>query len=60
MKKSHLFVFYCTLLLPIGAIIGAGLGAELGWQTPLIICGAAAGLITSWVLVRASEPGERP
>ena len=60
MKKSHLFAYYCTLLLPIGAIVGAGIGSEIGWQIPLVLLGAASGVAASLVLVRTSEPGENP
>ena len=29
MKRRHLFAFYCTLMLPIGAALGAGAGDRL-------------------------------
>jgi hypothetical protein len=60
MKKSHLFAYYCTLLLPIGALIGAGIGSEIGWQVPLVVFGAAAGVAASLVLVRSSASGDNP
>jgi hypothetical protein len=60
MKKKHLFVFYCTLLLPIGAIVGAGIGSATGWLVPMVILGSAAGVAASVLLVRSSAPQGSP
>lgn len=57
MKKHHLFAYYCTLLLPIGALIGAGVGSEIGFQLVTILIGSAIGVIASYVLVRSSASG---
>ena len=54
MKKRQLFAYYCTLLLPIGALAGAGVGSSLGLPVALTLLGLAAGCIGSHALVRAS------
>jgi len=58
MKKHHLFAFYCTLLVPIGALIGAGIGSAAAFQVLSTILGAAAGIWVSYVLMRSSDPAE--
>jgi len=58
MKKHHLFAFYCTLLVPIGALIGAGIGSAIGFQVLSTILGAATGICVSFVLMRSSDPAE--
>ena len=58
MKKHHLFTFYCTLLVPIGALIGSGISSPGGFQVLSTILGTAAGLWVSYVLVRSSDPAE--
>jgi hypothetical protein len=58
MKKHHLFAFYCTLLVPIGALIGAGIGSTVGFQVLSTILGAAAGISVSYVVMRSSDPAE--
>ena len=57
MKKHRLFAFYCTLLLPIGALIGAGVGSESGFQLATILIGSAVGVLASYFLVRSSASG---
>ena len=54
MKKHHLFAYYCTLLLPIGALIGAGVGSEHGFQLVTILIGSAVGVFASYFLMRSS------
>lgn len=58
MKKHHLFAYYCTLLVPIGALIGAGVGSARGFQVLSTILGVAAGISASFVLMRSSQPAE--
>ena len=60
MKKHHLFAYYCTLLLPIGAIIGAGIGSEIGRQVTLTVLGAALGIVASAVVVKSSQDENAP
>jgi hypothetical protein len=61
MRRKHLFAFYCTLLLPIGALIGVGAGEMAG--VPLVLTvflGAGLGVVSSYLLLRATGPGEEP
>ncbi len=55
MKRHHLFVFYCTLLVPIGALAGAGIGGALESTVFFLICGVLAGLVSSFLLVRSGR-----
>lgn len=58
MKQHHLFAYYCTLLVPIGALIGAGIGSARGFQVLSTILGTAAGICASYVLMRSSDSAE--
>jgi len=60
MKKHHLFVFYCTLLVPVGALAGLGVGQVIGGSTVLVIIGAVLGLAAAFLLQRRSAPDETP
>ena len=58
MKKHHLFAYYCTLLVPIGALIGAGVGSAEGLVVLSTVLGTAAGICVSYFLMRFSDPAE--
>lgn len=58
MKKHHLIAFYCTLLVPIGVLIGAGVGSAKGMQVLSTIVGLTAGICASYFLMRSSESSE--
>ena len=58
MKKHHPFAFYCTLLVPIGALIGAGVGSAIGFQVLSTILGTAVGICASYVIMRSSDSAE--
>ena len=60
MKKHHLFAFYCTLLVPVGALAGLGLGQVIGGSAVLVIIGAVLGLAVSHLLQRRTAPDETP
>jgi hypothetical protein len=60
MKKHHLFAFYCTLLVPVGALAGLGLGRVIGRPALLVIVGAVLGLASSYLLLRRTAPDETP
>lgn len=60
MKKQHLFAYYCTLLLPIGVLAGAGLGSTVGLPVALTFLGIAAAGVGSHALVRASATNPSP
>jgi len=55
MKNKHLFAYYCTLLLPIGVLAGAGVDAAIDLPVALTLLGVVAGCVGSLALVRASE-----
>ena len=55
MRKQHRFTYFCTLLLPIGAVAGAGLGAVIGFPVVSITLGVAAAMTGSYALVRHPE-----
>ena len=59
MKQHHRFTFFCTLLLPIGAIIGAGIGSATGFEALAIVLGSATGICASYILMKSSESAER-
>ncbi len=58
MKKHHLFAYYCTLLVPIGVLIGAGICSATGFQVLSTILGTAAGICASCLITRSSESAE--
>jgi hypothetical protein len=60
MKKHHLFAFYCTLLIPVGALAGLGIGQAIGGSAVLAVIGAGLGLGSSYLLLRRSAPDESP
>ena len=60
MKKHHLFAFYCTLLVPVGALAGLGLGQVIGGSAALVIIGAVLGLAASYLLQRRTAPDDTP
>jgi hypothetical protein len=60
MKKHHLFAFYCTLLVPVGALVGLGIGQFIGGSVVLVIVGAVLGLAASCLLLRRAAPDEIP
>ena len=60
MKRKHLLAFYCTLLLPIGAIVGAGVGSITDLQVLLTLFGAGLGAASSYLLWRSTTPNETP
>jgi hypothetical protein len=60
MKKHHLFAFYCTLFVPVGALAGLGVGQVFGRSTVLVIVGVVVGLAASVLLLRRTRPDEVP
>lgn len=54
LKRHHLFAYSCTLLLPVGALLGAGAGSALGLPIALTILGSASAVAASWALVRTA------
>lgn len=60
MKKQHLFAFYCTLLVPVGALAGLGIGRVVGNSAVLVIVGAILGFAASYLLLRQTAPDETP
>ena len=60
MKKHHLVAFYCTLLVPVGALAGLGVGQFIGSPAVLVVVGAFLGLAASYLLQRRSAPDEMP
>jgi hypothetical protein len=60
MNQRQTFVFYCTLMLPAGFILGAEIGSAVGRVAPLAIIGAACGGVCSYLAVRNAAPDETP
>jgi hypothetical protein len=60
MKKHHLFAFYCTLLVPVGALVGLGVGQLFGQSAVLALVGVALGVAASALLLRRTGPDEVP
>jgi len=60
MKRSHLFAFYCTLLVPVGALAGLGVGRATAFPALLTLVGVALGFAFSYLLLRATGPGDTP
>jgi hypothetical protein len=60
MKRRHLFVFYCTLLVPIGVLAGVGVGRLIGSSSLTITLGLVLGLTCSYLLLRRTAPDETP
>ena len=60
MKKHHLFAFYCTLLVPVGALAGLGVGQVFGTSAVLALVGVVLGAAASALLLRRTGPDEVP
>jgi len=60
MKKNHLFAFYCTLFVPVGALVGLGIGQVVGSSAVLVVIGAVLGLACAYLLQRRAAPDEIP
>lgn len=58
MKQHHLFAFYCTLLLPIGALLGASAGSAAGLPVVLTFLGCVSAIAASHALARAIPMGD--
>lgn len=54
MKEHHRVAYYCTLLLPVGALVGAGAGAAVGLPVTLTLLGSASAVAASYALARAA------
>jgi len=55
MKQHHLLAYYCTLLLPVGALLGARAGSAVGLPVVLTFLGAAVAIAGSRALARAHD-----
>ena len=60
MKRSHLFAFYCTLLVPVGALAGLAVGRATALPALLALIGVALGVASSYLLLRFTGPGDMP
>jgi hypothetical protein len=60
MKKHHLFAFYATLLVPVGALAGLAVGQILGSSAALVVIGAIFGLAAAHLVQRRATPDETP
>jgi hypothetical protein len=60
MRKHHLFAFYCTLLVPVGALAGLAVGRVTAGPVIPVIVGAVLGLASSCLLLHWTRPDERP
>lgn len=60
MKRRHLVVFYGSLLVPVGTLLGSGVGSVVGGRAVMTLVGAAVGCLASYLLVRASAAGDSP
>ena len=60
MKKHHLFAFYSTLLVPIGALAGIWTGTALQAPVLLTVAGVISGFAASYLLVRRNGPANTP
>jgi hypothetical protein len=58
MKQRHLLAYYCTLLLPVGALLGAGAGSAVGLPVVLTLLGAAFAVAASRALARSHDRNE--
>jgi len=60
MKRKPLFAFYCTLLVPVGALAGIGVGRTAGLPTASTIAGVILGFASAYLLLRFTAPEEIP
>lgn len=60
MKRKHMFAFYCTLLVPCGAVAGYGVGQAAGFPAASMIGGLILGFAAAYAWYRGTAPGERP
>ncbi len=58
MKQHHVCAYYCTLLLPVGVLLGAGAGTACGLPVVLTILGAGAAIAAAYALARTDEGNE--
>lgn len=59
MKRRHQFAYYCTLLLPIGALMGVGAGNAIGFPTVVTVFGSASAVAAAWALVQTTPIRDR-
>jgi hypothetical protein len=60
MKKHHLFAYYCTLLVPVGALAGLGVGQVIGGSAILALVGLILGFAASALLLGRTGHNEIP
>ncbi len=60
MKRHHLFAFYCSLLVPAGALAGAAAGSAIALPTVLMLLGMVLGVAASYALLRSTTSGDAP
>lgn len=60
MKRKHLFVFYCSLLVPITVLAGVGAGRATDLPLLGVLLGVAVGIEASYLLLRLTSPGDTP
>lgn len=60
MKRHHLFAFYCSLLVPVGALAGAEAGDAIALPALLMLLGMALGVAASYALLRSTASGDAP
>lgn len=60
MKRKHLFVFYCSLLVPMSVLAGVGAGRATGLPVLGVLLGVAVGIEVSYLLLRLTSPGDTP
>jgi len=60
MKRKYVFAFYCTLLVPVGALAGIGVGRAAGLPIALTVVGTVLGFASAYLLLRVTSRGEAP
>ena len=60
MLTKHLFTFYCTLLVPLGALVGLGVGRATGFPAAFTLSGVGVGIALSFLLLRSTTPDDTP
>lgn len=60
MKRHHLLLFYCTLLVPVTTLAGLDVGRKTGHPLALTALGVGLGIMAAAILLRGTARDETP
>ena len=60
MKRRHLLLFYCTLLVPVTTLAGIAVGRATAHPVAMAVLGVGLGIGASALLLRGTASDETP